>query len=119
MKRLIGSSLFATSKKLFSNSSGQVMVLYAGIIAALVGVTALCSDVAVMYVNSIQMQKAVDSANEGHGSWERIQYFTLLPEDFSEAKGELSLKLDVKRKIVQEHYQKQIESMYSRTKKPD
>src|SRR6266481_7383726 len=62
MKRLIGSSLFAASKKLFSNSSGQVMVLYAGIIAALVGVTALCSDVAVMYVNSIAMQKAVDSA---------------------------------------------------------
>jgi len=46
----------------FGNSNGQVMVLYAGIIAALVGATALCSDVALMYVNSIQMQKAVDSA---------------------------------------------------------
>jgi len=46
----------------FRNSKGQVLVLYAGIIAALVGATALCSDVAVMYVNSIQMQKAVDSA---------------------------------------------------------
>jgi long-chain acyl-CoA synthetase len=67
-----------------------------------------------------RVQKAVDAANEGHGDWERIQYFTLLPEDFSEAKGELSLKLDVKRKVVQERYQKQIESMYDRhTKKPD
>jgi long-chain acyl-CoA synthetase len=66
-----------------------------------------------------RVQKAVDAANDGHGSWERIQYFTLLPEDFSEAKGELSLKLDVKRKVVQDHYQKQIESMYDRhTKKP-
>jgi long-chain acyl-CoA synthetase len=69
---------------------------------------------------SQRVQKAVDAANEGHGNWERIQYFTLLPEDFSEAKGELSLKLDVKRKVVQERYQKQIESMYERhTKKPD
>jgi long-chain acyl-CoA synthetase len=65
-----------------------------------------------------RVQKAVDEANEGHGNWERIQYFTLLPEDFTEAKGELSLKLDVKRKIVQEHYQKQIESMYNRKQKP-
>jgi long-chain acyl-CoA synthetase len=67
-----------------------------------------------------RVQKAVDTANEGHGSWERIQYFTLLPEDFTEAKGELSLKLDVKRKVVQERYQKQIDSMYDRhAKKPD
>lgn len=65
-----------------------------------------------------RVQKAVDAANEDHGSWERIQYFTLLPEDFSEAKGELSLKLDVKRRVVQERYQKQIESMYDRKQKP-
>jgi long-chain acyl-CoA synthetase len=65
-----------------------------------------------------RVQKAVDAANEGHGSWERIQYFTLLTEDFSEANGELSLKLDVKRKVVQERYQKQIESMYNRKQKP-
>ncbi len=65
-----------------------------------------------------QVQKAVDAANAGHGSWERIQYFTLLPEDFSEAKGELSLKLDVKRKVVQEHYRQEIESMYDRKQKP-
>jgi len=65
-----------------------------------------------------RVQKAVDAANEGHGSWERIQYFTLLREDFSEAKGELSLKLDVKRKVVQERYQEQIESMYDRKQKP-
>jgi len=41
---------------------GQVVVMYAGIVAALLGATALCTDVAVMYVNSIQLQKAVDSA---------------------------------------------------------
>jgi long-chain acyl-CoA synthetase len=62
------------------------------------------------------VQKVVDEANSRVGNWERIQYFTLLPEDFSEAKGELSLKLDVKRKVVQDHYQAQIEDMYSRKK---
>jgi hypothetical protein len=39
-----------------------MIVLYAGIVAAMLGATALGSDVAVMYVNSIQLQKAVDSA---------------------------------------------------------
>jgi len=63
------------------------------------------------------VQKLVDGVNAGRG-WETIQYFTLLPEDFSEAKGELSLKLDVKRKVVQDHYQSQIESMYAGRKKP-
>lgn len=61
-----------------------------------------------------RVQKAVDAANDGHGSWEQIQYFTLLPHDFSEANGELSLKLDVKRKVVQDRYRDQIESMYAR-----
>jgi Putative Tad-like Flp pilus-assembly len=48
--------------KFFKHSRGQMMVLFAGIIAALLGATALCSDVAVMYVNSIAVQKAVDTA---------------------------------------------------------
>src|SRR5260370_27102906 len=62
------------------------------------------------------VQKAVDAANSGGGNWETIQYFERLPRDFSEAEGELSLKLDVKRKVVQDHYRQQIESMYSWTK---
>jgi long-chain acyl-CoA synthetase len=60
------------------------------------------------------VQKVVDEVNGRLGNWESIKYFTLLPEDFSEAKGELSLKLDVKRKVVQDHYQSQIEEMYAR-----
>jgi long-chain acyl-CoA synthetase len=63
------------------------------------------------------VQKAVDAANAGRGNWETIQYFELLPHDFSEADGELSLKLDVKRKVVHEHYKQQIESMYEGKRK--
>ena len=65
-----------------------------------------------------QIQKAVDSVNSNLGSWETIKYFTLLPEDFTEQTGELSLKLDVKRKVVALHYQDQIESMYLGKAKP-
>ena len=62
------------------------------------------------------VQKVVDSVNAPLGNWEAIKYFTLLPEDFSEAKGELSLKLDIKRKVVQDHYRSQIDDMYARKK---
>jgi long-chain acyl-CoA synthetase len=65
------------------------------------------------------VQKVVDEANAHLGHWETVKYFTLLPEDFSEAKGELSLKLDVKRKIVQQHFADQIEAMYSGKTRPD
>ena len=64
------------------------------------------------------VQKAVDAANAGKGNWETIKYFTLLPSDFTEAKGELSLKMDVKRRAVEKNYAEQIEAMYAGRKKP-
>ena len=64
------------------------------------------------------IQKTVDEVNSHLGSWETIKYFTLLPEDFTEASGELSLKLDVKRNVVGQRYRDQIESMYTGKSKP-
>jgi long-chain acyl-CoA synthetase len=64
------------------------------------------------------IQKTVDEVNAHLGSWETIKYFTLLPKDFTEESGELSLKLDVKRKVVAQRYQDQIESMYTGKTKP-
>jgi long-chain acyl-CoA synthetase len=64
------------------------------------------------------IQKTVDEVNAHLGSWESIKYFTLLPADFTEAGGELSLKLDVKRKVVAQHYADEIESMYAGKTKP-
>src|ERR1700722_5806128 len=49
-------------KKILGSSRGQVAVLYAGVIAVLLGAVALGADVAVMYVNWQQMQKTVDAA---------------------------------------------------------
>jgi long-chain acyl-CoA synthetase len=59
------------------------------------------------------IQKTIDEVNSKLGRWETIKYFTLLDNDFTEERGELSLKLDVKRKPVAEHYRDQIEAMYT------
>ena len=64
------------------------------------------------------IQKTVDAVNSTLGSWETVKYFTLLPHDFTEAAGELSLKLDLKRKPVIEHYHDEIEAMYTGKHKP-
>jgi long-chain acyl-CoA synthetase len=59
------------------------------------------------------IQKTVDGVNSHLGRWETIKYFTLLDHDFTEEAGELSLKLDVKRKAVADHFREQIEAMYT------
>src|SRR3981081_917946 len=59
------------------------------------------------------IQKTVDEVNSHLGNWEMMKYVALLPEDFTEQTGELSLKTDVKRKVVAQRYQDQIESMYT------
>ena len=59
------------------------------------------------------LQNTVDDLNVNLGRWETIKYFTLLERDFTEESGELSLKMDVKRKVVAEHYHDQIEAMYT------
>jgi long-chain acyl-CoA synthetase len=65
-----------------------------------------------------RVQQVVDKANSNLGHWETVKYFTLLPHDFTEDSGELSLKLDVKRKVVAEHYRDEIEAMYTDKTKP-
>ena len=59
------------------------------------------------------VQQTVDRVNSRLGHWETIKYFTLLPHDFTEKSGELSLKPDVKRKVVADHYGNEIEAMYT------
>ena len=64
------------------------------------------------------VQRRVDDLNRDLGSWETIKYFTLLPHDFTEESGELTPTLKVKRRIVQERYRDQIETMYQGKVRP-
>ncbi len=64
------------------------------------------------------VRKTVDEVNAGLGPWETIKYFTLLEHDFTEEAGELSLKLDVKRKAVAQNYRAEIDAMYTGKAKP-
>ena len=58
------------------------------------------------------IQRRVDELNRDLGSWETIKRFELLPQDFSEQRGELTPTLKVKRRVVQERYRDVIEHMY-------
>jgi len=49
-------------KKILGKPRGQVMVLYAGVLAVLLGAIGLCTDVGLMYMNWQQLQKAADAA---------------------------------------------------------
>ena len=60
-----------------------------------------------------RVQSLVDRVNSRLGQWETIKYFTLLPRDFTEEAGELSLKMDIKRKVIADHFAAQIDSMYT------
>jgi long-chain acyl-CoA synthetase len=60
------------------------------------------------------LQKAVDGVNRGLAPFERIKRFCILPQDLTEAAGELTPKLSVRRKVVVEKYRGMIEALYER-----
>ena len=60
------------------------------------------------------LQKAVDEVNGKLAPYERIKRFCILPQDLTEAAGELTPKLSVKRKVVIEKYRGMIEALYER-----
>lgn len=59
-----------------------------------------------------RVQEKVDLLNKTLGSWEQVKYFRFLPRELSEAEGELTPTLKVKRKVVTERYKHLIEEMY-------
>ena len=61
-------------------------------------------------MNYIQSQ--VDEINKTLSRVQAIKKFTIIPSDFSIEGGELTPTMKVKRKMVREKYQEQIESMY-------
>jgi long-chain acyl-CoA synthetase len=59
------------------------------------------------------MKKDIDQLNTKLASWETIKRFAVLPNDFTEASGELTPSLKVKRKVVIERYQSVIDGLYA------
>lgn len=61
------------------------------------------------------MAAAVKEANAALAPFERIRRFTVLPKEFSLEAGEITPKLSVRRKVVTDHYQSEIDQMYLKT----
>lgn len=59
-----------------------------------------------------QIQKQVDKYNPLFGHPEQVKKFTLLPREWTIDSGELTPSLKIKRKIIEQHYSKEIEGMY-------
>ena len=60
------------------------------------------------------IQSAVDEANKAVSKAEAIRVFRILPRDFTEATGELTPSLKVKRAVVMKEYTDEIDAIYLR-----
>jgi long-chain acyl-CoA synthetase len=60
-----------------------------------------------------EVQQAVDATNAKVGRVEQIKKFEILPEDLSQATGELTPTLKVKRNVVAEKFADVVERLYS------
>ncbi|MBO0707105.1 MAG: long-chain fatty acid--CoA ligase [Candidatus Dormibacteraeota bacterium] len=60
------------------------------------------------------LQEIVDRTNQDLASWETIKRFRVLPHEFSETTGELTPTLKVRRRVVLERHQAEIDEMYAR-----
>jgi long-chain acyl-CoA synthetase len=59
------------------------------------------------------VQKQVDAVNETLARVEQIKKFTILPQQFSVAGGELTPTMKLKRKVIAQRYEPQIDAMYA------
>ena len=60
-----------------------------------------------------EAQKAVDDANEHVARVEQIKRFTVLPNEWTPETDELTPTLKIKRRVIHERYEAEIESLYT------
>ncbi|GAA2799689.1 AMP-dependent synthetase/ligase [Saccharopolyspora taberi] len=60
-----------------------------------------------------EVQQAIDEANKAVSRAEQIKKFRILPEDFTEATGEMTPSMKLKRNKVAENHKHEIEAIYS------
>jgi len=66
-----------------------------------------------------EIETAIQALNRGLAPYETIKAFVVLPADFTEAGGELTPSMKVKRKVVIEKYRAAIEDLYRNAKHAD
>ena len=59
------------------------------------------------------VRELVDEVNRDRVRVEQIKRFTILPRDFSQEEGEITPTLKLRRRIVQEHFAREIDELYS------
>jgi long-chain acyl-CoA synthetase len=59
-----------------------------------------------------EVQTAVDDANSAVSKAEGIKKFAILPTDWTQQNGELSLKLSLRRHVVMKNYAEDVENLY-------
>jgi long-chain acyl-CoA synthetase len=59
------------------------------------------------------VQGVVDNANRERSRYEQVKRFAILPRDFTMEDGEITPTLKVRRRAVQEHFQAEIDALYS------
>lgn len=58
-------------------------------------------------------QREIDKANENFGNWEMVKKFVLLPKEWTIDNGELTPKLSLKRKIILQKHEEDINKIYA------
>jgi len=58
------------------------------------------------------MQEIIDTVNRDRVRVEQIKRFAILPRDFTQEDGEVTPTLKLRRKVVQEHFAREIEDLY-------
>lgn len=58
------------------------------------------------------MERRIGSLLKGFAPYEKIKRFTLMPHEFTMDNGELTNTLKIKRRVINEHYAREIEAMY-------
>jgi long-chain acyl-CoA synthetase len=61
----------------------------------------------------------VNEVNRGLASFETIKYFALLSRDFSEPEGELTPTLKKKRRVIAQHFEAEIDELYTAHRRSD
>lgn len=61
------------------------------------------------------VRSIVDAVNEHHSRAEQIKRFAVVPRPFSATEGEVTPTLKLRRRVVQEHFAREIEELYAGT----